>query len=73
VELARLVQHHLEGVFFTLAPLAAARSPRASLVSIRSFQASGVLSETLLEVKPQVDVERRLARMSACQLGALSS
>jgi hypothetical protein len=37
VELARLVQHHLEGVLVTLGPLTAARSPRASLISSRSF------------------------------------
>jgi hypothetical protein len=73
VELAWPVQHHLEGVFLTLAPLTAARSPQASLVSNRSFGASCVLGEHLLDVEPQVDVESWLARMSASGLGALSS
>jgi hypothetical protein len=73
MELSRLVQHRFEGVVVTLVPLTTARSPRVSLISSRSFRASGVLGECLLEVKPPIDVESRLARMSVSWLGTLSS
>jgi hypothetical protein len=52
VELAWLVKCSSEGILALLAPLTAARSPRASLVGSRSLRASRSLGERLHVVKP---------------------
>jgi hypothetical protein len=63
VELAGLVKCSIEGVLALLAPLNAARSPRASLVGSRSLRASRSLGKLLHVVKPQMDVQGRLASL----------
>jgi hypothetical protein len=73
LEPTRLIKHCIEGVFVLSTPLTATGSPRASLVSRHSFQASGALGERLLEVEPHVDMESRLARMGTSRLANLSS
>jgi hypothetical protein len=86
MELARLAERCLEGVLALLAPLTAAGSPRASLVSRRSLHAGRPLGGRPDVVKPQVDVQGQLAGLrsllssrgqiltcpaaSACPLGA---
>jgi hypothetical protein len=66
VELARLAKRCLEGVLALLAPLTAAGSPRASLVSRRSLRAGRPLGGRPDVVKPQVDVQSRLAGLNPC-------
>jgi hypothetical protein len=73
LEPTQLIKRCIEGVFVLSAPLTAAGSPRASLVSRHSFQASGALGERLLEVEPHVDMESRLAVMGVSRLANLSS
>jgi hypothetical protein len=73
VELARLVQRGIEGVFVLFAPLTAIGSPRASLVSSRSLRAGGALGKRLLEAQPQVDMKRQLAHVRVSRLAGLTS
>jgi hypothetical protein len=73
MEFARLVEHCIEGVFVLFAPLTTAGSPRASLVNCHPLQASRALSEHLLVIEPQVDVQSWLARTVASRRADLGS
>jgi hypothetical protein len=63
VELARLVQHCLEGVLVTLVPLTAAHCPRASLVSGHSL---------LKPVEFSANASLKWSHMLVCRVGRLA-
>jgi hypothetical protein len=63
MEFAWLVKCSIEGVLALLAPLTAASSPRASLVGSHSLRASRSPGMRLHVVKPQMDVQGRLASL----------